>query len=109
MGSRNPDRIPISQRRREGETVAAMLAHGWEVVSACQTCGIELRTDLALIVRVSGGGTSLWNRKARCRRLNCAGWVVFKAKAPGMFWFEELAADDRAPDLPAWRRGRGAL
>lgn len=104
MGTKNPDRVPLAYRRARCETVADMLAQGWEVISSCRTCNIELRTDLKLIALVRGPETSLWNRNARCKRLLCPGWVVFKAKAPGMTWFEELAADNCEPDLPAWRR-----
>jgi hypothetical protein len=107
VGARNPDRVPIALRRSRCETVADMQAQGWEVISECRTCGLAMRVDLDLIAWRTGAKTSLWNRKARCRRLLCSGWVVFKAKAPGMSWHEELAADDRAPDPPAWRRARG--
>jgi hypothetical protein len=107
MGSRNPDRISIQARRRQGETVADMMAAGWDVISECRTCGLMMQTDLDLIAWRSGAKTSLWNRKARCRRLHCNGFVVFKAKAPGMAWHEELSADDRVPDpVPAWIRAR---
>jgi len=107
MGNRNPDRVPLSHRRSRCKTVADMLAQGWDVISECRTCGLMMQVDLDLIAWRKGAKTSLWNRKARCRRLHCEGVVDFKAKAPGMLWHEKLIADDRIPDpVPAWIRNR---
>ena len=97
MGQRNADRIPITMRRAQCETVADMAAAGWDVITACRACGLAMAVDLALVARVSGPKTTLWNRKARCRRIGCAGWVDFRAKAPGTHVHETLAADDRLP------------
>jgi len=72
-----------------------MLAARWDVISNCEKCGLMMRVDLAMIARVSGPATSLWNRKARCRRIGCLGFVVFQARAPGMSCHEALSADDR--------------
>ena len=106
MGSKNPDRVPISYRRRRCETVADMMAQGWDVISKCRTCGLAMQVNLDLVVWRTGAKTSLWNRIAHCRRLHCTGVVDFLARAPGMHWHELLQADDREPDSPAWRRGR---
>jgi hypothetical protein len=48
--------------------------------------------DLALVARVSGSGTSLWNRKPRCRKLGCGGRASLKAKLPGKGYYEALRA-----------------
>lgn len=79
-------------RRQKCETVEAMARDGWDVISRCETCGLIMRADLALIARISGPRTSLWNRKARCRRLGCTGWVKFQGRAPGMTMHEALTA-----------------
>ncbi len=92
MGHRNPDRVPIAYRRARCETVAQMQRDRWDVISKCEKCGLIMRVDLALIIHVSGPAVSLWNRKARCRRLGCGGWVEFQARAPGMAYHEALAA-----------------
>ena len=94
MGSRNPDRVSIQVRRAKCETVEAMRREGWDVLAKCDLCGLLLRVDLALVIRVAGPRTSLWNRKARCRRVGCLGWVEFQARAPGMAWHEALRARD---------------
>lgn len=107
MGARNPDRIPIAQRWRQGRTVADMAAGGWDVISRCEACALAMQVDLKLVARVSGPDTSLWNRRARCRRLLCGGFVEFLGRAPGMDWHEPLRVDDRLPDPaaePAWLR-----
>jgi hypothetical protein len=108
MGHKNPDRVPLAYRRARCETVGEMIDQGWDVLTKCQVCELVMQTDLKLIGRVSGRDVSLWNRKARCRRLLCHGFVEFYAKAPGMDGHQPLRADDREPDpVPAWRRGRG--
>ncbi len=94
MGHRNPDRVPISIRRQRCETVAQMQRDHWDVISHCEKCGLSMVVDLALVARVTGPETSLWNRKNRCRRIGCQGWVEFQAKAPGMVMYEPLAAPD---------------
>ena len=54
MGHPNPDRVPIFHRRSRSETVADMLRERWDVISRRQDCGLIMRTDLALVIRVSG-------------------------------------------------------
>jgi len=68
MPPRNPDRVPISYRRSRCETVGDMLREGWEVISKCRTCGLMMPLDLALVAKVKGAKTSLWNRTQRCKR-----------------------------------------
>jgi len=107
MGSRNADRVPIRAREAKGRTVA-MLAHGgWDVLSTCRQCGLTMRVDLKLIAYVAGPNTSLWNRKARCRRLLCGGVVEFFAQASGMTGHEKLIYDEREMErAPGWARKR---
>lgn len=92
MGHRNADRVALSERRAGCETVADMRRQSWEIISKCRTCGLVMRTDLDTIIKVSGGGTTLWNRTHRCRRMHCSGFVDFEGKAPGMYHFEQLKA-----------------
>jgi len=92
MGSRNPDRIPIAMRRRRCESVGDMIRLGWDVHSKCEACGLLFRVNLKLIARVKGADFSLWNRKERCKRLGCVGFVNFQGKAPDMSWHEVLSA-----------------
>ena len=105
MGSRNPDRVPLSYRRRKCETVADMMGQGWDVLSLCERCQLQMVVDLPMIARVRGPGFSLWNRRSHCRRVGCGGVVRFKARAPGMSWHEELDAPwpDGKPPLGARR------
>jgi hypothetical protein len=79
-------------RRDKCESVEAMGREGWDVISRCQTCGLIMQVNLSLIIRVRGPGVSLWNRKERCRRLGCTGWVEFQGRAPGMAMHETLSA-----------------
>jgi hypothetical protein len=95
MGHRNPDRVPIAFRRTRCATVGQMLEQRWEVISRCEACGLVMAVDLALIIRVSGRDVVLWDRKARCRRVGCGGFVAFHAKAPGMSVYEPLTSPPR--------------
>jgi len=97
MGSRNPDRISLRERYPNGATVALMRQNRWEVISHCSRCQLQMTVRLDWIALISGSGTSLWNRKARCRRLLCLGVTEFHAKAPGMAAFEPLRIDLREP------------
>jgi len=92
MGSRNPDRVPLAYRRRRCETVTQMTEQGWDVLSSCDKCGLQMLVDLRMIAKVRGPTFSLWSRRSRCRRIGCGGVVRFKARAPGMGWYEELDA-----------------
>jgi hypothetical protein len=75
----------------------------WDVISKCEKCGLMMQVDLKLIAFVSGPKVSLWNRKARCRRLLCQGVVRFHARAPGMATHEPLSIDERVrDDRPGW-------
>lgn len=105
MGSRNPDRVPLAYRRRKCETVVDMMAQGWEVLSSCEKCRLQMNVDLKTISRVRGPTFSLWNRRSRCRRVGCSGVVVFQAKAPGMAYYEQLDGPwpDGKPPYPAQR------
>ncbi len=93
MTGPNPDRVPLSIRRRKCETVRAMRDQHWDVLAKCDACGLVMRVDLKLIMRVRGPDVSLWNRRSRCRRVGCSGWMDFQARAPGMGWHEPLRAE----------------
>ncbi len=82
MGRRNFDRWPPEAWRRQADTVARMRAGGWAVFAYCATCKLTIAVDLGLIERLRGPDFSLWNRRAPCRRLGCAGRVEFQAKPP---------------------------
>lgn len=80
----------------------------WDVISKCPACGLTMQVQLRVIAVVSGPTTSLWNRRAHCRRLLCRGQVEFWAKAPGMASHETLTADwpDGKPPIGVGRSGR---
>jgi hypothetical protein len=92
MGVKHPDRIPIAEWRFGAETVAAMQAKEWDVISHCLKCGLTMPVDLDLIAWRSGAKTSLWNRRAPCRRIGCQGMVEFQGRPPGRSRHETLTA-----------------
>lgn len=108
MGSRNDDRIPLIARRRHGETVADMIANGWDVYAQCRIprCGCRLRVDLQRVARVLGPAYSLWDKPQRCRGVGCKDVMDLWAKAPGMAFHEPLVTVKLPDELPAYRRGR---
>lgn len=93
MPRRNPARIPLAARRPVCESVDDMRRLGWDVISRCPTCGLVMRVDLSALATLRGPSFSLWNRKARCRRLGCTGHASFQARAPDMAWHDELRAE----------------
>lgn len=108
MGSRNEDRIPLIARRSRCETVADMIAQGWDVYAQCRTprCGCRLRVDLQKVARVLGPNFSPWDKPQRCRGVGCSDLMDLWAKAPGMAFHEPLVSVTLPEELPAWRRGR---
>ena len=93
MGSKNLDRWSAEDWRRTAETVAKMRTNGWDVISHCPKCNLTMRVDLALIERVSGGGTVLWNRQSKCRRIGCTGMVEFQGRPPRLHRHIPLRAE----------------
>lgn len=43
---------------------------------------LVMRVNLSAIIKVNGPQFSLWNRKARCRRVGCTGFVQFRQRRP---------------------------
>lgn len=87
--------MPLIVRRAKCETVTEMMRQRWDVIAVCQRCGLTMEVELGTIAKVCGPGFSLWNRKARCRKVGCTGHVEFHAKAgDGMLWHEPLRAPD---------------
>jgi hypothetical protein len=97
MGAKNPDRIPVDAWRVKYPTVAELARDHVEVISSCRKCGLIMPVDLDLVARISGPATNFWNRKARCKRIGCSGFVEFQAKFRGTYTYQTLAADDREP------------
>jgi hypothetical protein len=94
MGQKNADRIPVAFYRASVVNVADMMRHRWDVVSKCTACGLLMQLDLALVARPSGPKAVLWNRKQRCRRIGCQGFVEFQARPPGAAVYQSLTAED---------------
>lgn len=112
MGSRNADRIHISERRPRCETVAAMARDGWVVIAACDVCRVKMSVSLGVLARVRGPDYSLWNRRGRCKVVGCRGRVAFLADVGCGRGFEPLQAPDRPMErVPAWklRRDEGGV
>ena len=94
MGRKNIERVHISHFRLRVATVADMQAAEWQVISKCGTCGLMMTVDLDLIAWRTGPKTVLWNRRARCNRIGCQGWVEFQARFPGRGVYSTLTAND---------------
>jgi hypothetical protein len=94
MGRRNIDRVPISFYRSSVATVADMQRERWDIISKCSACGLMMAVDLGVLTRLTGPQTILWNRKQRCRRIGCQGYVEFQARQPGGGLYLALRADD---------------
>jgi hypothetical protein len=108
MGTKKPDLVPMEIWRGGCETVQQMADQGWDVVSQCKVCRLEMAVRLDWIMRISGPDTSLWNRTARCRRRLCQGEARFLGRPPGCFDYRPLEAPwpaSRAEPPPARAKG----
>jgi hypothetical protein len=94
MGRKNPDRFHVTDFRWSCDTVSQMLEHNWEVVGRCDRCGLVMLVDLRMVALVRGPKFSLWNRKTRCKRLHCPGFMALMARWPGAPLHQELVAND---------------
>jgi hypothetical protein len=98
MGAKNFDRLPFTAFYTSAKTVEQMQATGWLVISRCGECGLTMETNLAHVIALAGPGLSLWNRKERCRRLGCSGFVDFHGRHPRRGGYEPLKIDPREPE-----------
>lgn len=100
MGSRNLDRIHISEWRDKVQTAAQMWTAGWKVRARCESCGNEQVVDLEHVVRLGGPGVTLWDKTSRCKRVieagaQCPGRVFFLAQPRGAAGFDFLGKAPR--------------
>ena len=96
MGSRNLDRIPMSDWRAKCETVGQMRRAGWRFVRArCETCRAEFQVDLDRVIRERGPKVSLWNRRQACPKASCGGQVHFMVRIPGLPAYQPMLAPER--------------
>lgn len=83
MGSRNLDRISVTEWRHKCPTVADMWRGGWKVRAFCETCELELQVNLDTLIRAGGPAVVLWDRTTPCKRVGCVGRMFFKGYPPG--------------------------
>lgn len=111
MGSRNPDRVHISQWRSKAPTIADMWRGGWRIHAYCETCGDERRVNLEAMIRINGPGISLWDLTTACPRVVggglCRGRVFFKGCPRTGAHFDFLGHPPRARRPAAGPQSRG--
>lgn len=71
-----------AQWKARAETVAHIRREGWPVHAVCGACRLQMKVDLARIARDRGPGFVLWGKTGPCRRLGCAGKVLFMVEPP---------------------------
>lgn len=84
------------------ETLAQMRQWRWDVTSRCSKCGLHIRLDIDLTIRVFGPHISLWNHSQSCARVECVGYVRFWARPPELLQPFELTAQWPAEREPGW-------
>lgn len=114
MGSRNPDRVHISEWRGKAETIADMWKHRWRIRSVCESCGVERQENLDAMIRLRGPGLVLWEKTGVCQRIlphsgPCKGPLFFKGCPPSGAGYDFLGPPPRAkrPGYGPQARGRG--
>ncbi|MDP3853602.1 hypothetical protein [Phenylobacterium sp.] len=109
MGSKNPDRVPLSARRHHGETVGLMRANKWKIRSDCPHCRVAVNISLDPIICMRGPLYSLWDRTMKCPNAACSGQARIAAIAPGMHKYEAMITAKPFDEPPAWLRARGII
>ncbi len=97
MSTKKPERIPFQHFHFQSRMVGLMIENGWTVISQCEKCQLQTTVDLDLIVTVKGPQVTLWNRRQRCKKVGCSGWVYFLGKHPRRIGFDRLEIDSKAP------------
>ena len=81
-GNPRPGTWGPAQWRARAETIAHIRREGWPVHAVCLSCSLQMNVDLARIERDRGPGFVLWGKSGPCRRLRCAGKVMFMVEPP---------------------------
>lgn len=81
-GNPRPGTWSPAQWRARAETVGHIRREGWPIHAVCMTCGLQMTVDLPRIERERGSSFVLWGKSGPCRRLGCAGNVLFMVEPP---------------------------
>lgn len=100
MGSRNADRVHISQWKSKAPTIADMWRGGWKIRSYCESCSDERLVNLDAMIRAKGPGHSLWDCTTVCPRIvgpgsACRGRVFYKGRPQSGAHFDFLGHPPR--------------
>lgn len=81
MGSKSPDTIANPPMPETALTLLEMYARNWQVQASCR-CGIRLRIDLAVMIKVHGPNAIWWGKTTRCPGWECSdGRLTYSARA----------------------------
>lgn len=105
MSTKHPDQISMHRWRDNAETAGEMWAKNWDVLAICGHCQLHMHVNLVVTIAVKGPAFRLWNKKARCKRMLCPGWMAFHGRPPGASQHRPLSAPDRLPDTPRKPQG----
>lgn len=84
------------------ETVERMAKAGWGLRTRCDKCRLELNLSWRVVIMVLGPNYSLWNRKARCRKVMCSGHTIFLGRHHPRAHWEALTASDKPVYRPTF-------
>lgn len=93
MGARHVDNIPIAAAWPQTDRVVVMLELDWKVMSTCRRCGLQLHVDLRTVIKTNGPDFSLWNAKAKCRKVGCSGYADYAGMPPRGTLYRPLIVD----------------
>ncbi|MNJ26784.1 hypothetical protein D3C77_212740 [compost metagenome] len=90
MGFLKYENRPLSHHLTTPVSIAEMRRRRWVILARCRDCHLDLRIDLDLMVRLNGPNLVLFGKTCRCRRMGCAGRMIFMGTPPGqqvgLFW-----------------------
>lgn len=109
MGQTNPDRARPPPAPEEALTLAEIHVAGWLLMARCRRCGIVLRADVRLLVKVWGPDGVLWGRQPHCPVWECDGRLEYHAQSIRGGTWRSMASPAPQRVIDAWRTKRRAL
>lgn len=78
-----------------GMTLGGYLQTTIPVEARCNKCAFQQSVNIAALAEKCGESYQLWDRRSRCKKPGCEGWVRFFGARGGVFlplWSDKAAA-----------------
>lgn len=109
MGAKNPDRLKSPPMAETAITLAEMHLERWQLQASCRRCGVILRADLGMLIRVHGPDAIWWGRRPKCPVWDCGGELRYAARSVNGGTWVSLADPAPARVVERWKAVRGIM